>query len=419
MVVLALVTVLAVAIAMYFVANWFAQADQAGRANRWPRSPRAASTTASANSATTSSACCTPPSTTWRRRCRSARPAPARRPRRPSTRSTVTLPASRALRRRSRRRAPEARSSTAAVMPQACAWRRWWLLAACGWRRGCTAPPRRRPPQLLPERAGACAAAGPAAGDVLAAAIALWSTCRAPATRCAGSPHAFSARKTAPGRSPMPTASRGRRPASRWSCRSSRSTRSVCRPTGSRRCRSFVTTASRRGAGTPAAQPDGKMVVSAANFEAQLEWLARNDYRVLRLSHLAGFLAGKRPLPRARWSSPSTTATSRCTATPSRCSRSRLPGHAVRLHRLHRRGRRADLGAAAGARRVGPGRHPGAFQEPPQPDRASRRRARRGLPPEHRARDACCRASCSSAGWASRCVTSPIRSATPTRWCSR
>lgn len=42
----------------------------------------------------------------------------------------------------------------------------------------------------------------------------------------------------------------------------------------------------------------GKMVVSATNFAAQLDWLARNDYHVIRLSQLVAFLEGKRPLPR-------------------------------------------------------------------------------------------------------------------------
>ena len=42
----------------------------------------------------------------------------------------------------------------------------------------------------------------------------------------------------------------------------------------------------------------GKMVVSAANFAAQLDWLARNDYRVVPLKDLLGFLEGKQPLPR-------------------------------------------------------------------------------------------------------------------------
>ena len=42
----------------------------------------------------------------------------------------------------------------------------------------------------------------------------------------------------------------------------------------------------------------GKMVVSASNFAAQLDWLARNDYHVIRLSQLVAFLEGKRPLPR-------------------------------------------------------------------------------------------------------------------------
>ena len=42
----------------------------------------------------------------------------------------------------------------------------------------------------------------------------------------------------------------------------------------------------------------GKMVVSAANFAAQLDWLARNDYRVISLSQLSGFLQGRQALPK-------------------------------------------------------------------------------------------------------------------------
>lgn len=42
----------------------------------------------------------------------------------------------------------------------------------------------------------------------------------------------------------------------------------------------------------------GKMVISAANFAAQLDWLARNDYRVIRLSQLSAFLQGKQALPK-------------------------------------------------------------------------------------------------------------------------
>ena len=41
-----------------------------------------------------------------------------------------------------------------------------------------------------------------------------------------------------------------------------------------------------------------KMVVSAANFALQLEWLARNGYQVIRLSQLVAFLEGRQPLPR-------------------------------------------------------------------------------------------------------------------------
>lgn len=40
-----------------------------------------------------------------------------------------------------------------------------------------------------------------------------------------------------------------------------------------------------------------KMTVTPAQFEAQLDWLARNHYRVLRLGELIGFLAGREPLP--------------------------------------------------------------------------------------------------------------------------
>lgn len=41
-----------------------------------------------------------------------------------------------------------------------------------------------------------------------------------------------------------------------------------------------------------------KMVVSPAAFAAQLDYLDRNDYRVVRLSDLIEFLAGRRPLPK-------------------------------------------------------------------------------------------------------------------------
>lgn len=42
---------------------------------------------------------------------------------------------------------------------------------------------------------------------------------------------------------------------------------------------------------------NGKMVVSAGNFAAQLDWLARNDYRVIPLAQLTDFLQGRQPLP--------------------------------------------------------------------------------------------------------------------------
>jgi peptidoglycan/xylan/chitin deacetylase (PgdA/CDA1 family) len=48
----------------------------------------------------------------------------------------------------------------------------------------------------------------------------------------------------------------------------------------------------------PAGANGNKMVVSASNFAAQLDWLVRNDYHVLRLSQLKGFLDGKLALPK-------------------------------------------------------------------------------------------------------------------------
>ena len=41
-----------------------------------------------------------------------------------------------------------------------------------------------------------------------------------------------------------------------------------------------------------------KMSVSPAGFAAQMDWLARNDYHVIRLSQLAGFLQGREALPK-------------------------------------------------------------------------------------------------------------------------
>lgn len=41
-----------------------------------------------------------------------------------------------------------------------------------------------------------------------------------------------------------------------------------------------------------------KMIVSPSNFEAQMTWLTRNGFEVVRLDDLGAFLAGRRPLPR-------------------------------------------------------------------------------------------------------------------------
>lgn len=43
---------------------------------------------------------------------------------------------------------------------------------------------------------------------------------------------------------------------------------------------------------------NSKMVVTAGNFAAQLDWLSRNDYRVISLAQLTGFLEGHQALPK-------------------------------------------------------------------------------------------------------------------------
>ena len=54
----------------------------------------------------------------------------------------------------------------------------------------------------------------------------------------------------------------------------------------------------RLGSAPNAAGWGGKMTVSPSNFAAQLEWLARNDYHVIRLSQLQSYLDGKQALPK-------------------------------------------------------------------------------------------------------------------------
>lgn len=54
----------------------------------------------------------------------------------------------------------------------------------------------------------------------------------------------------------------------------------------------FGPTPSRASAGL------GKMTVSAANFAAQLDWLARNDFHVIRLPQLLNYLEGREALPK-------------------------------------------------------------------------------------------------------------------------
>ena len=54
----------------------------------------------------------------------------------------------------------------------------------------------------------------------------------------------------------------------------------------------------RFGGGGGNSNGSGKMTVSAANFAAQLDWLARNDYHVIGLAQLVGFLEGRQAVPK-------------------------------------------------------------------------------------------------------------------------
>ena len=54
----------------------------------------------------------------------------------------------------------------------------------------------------------------------------------------------------------------------------------------------------RFGNGNGNGNGNGKMVISTANFAAQLDWLARNDYHVIPLSQLVAFLEGRQAVPK-------------------------------------------------------------------------------------------------------------------------
>jgi peptidoglycan/xylan/chitin deacetylase (PgdA/CDA1 family) len=54
----------------------------------------------------------------------------------------------------------------------------------------------------------------------------------------------------------------------------------------------------RFGNGTSGKGASGKMTVSASDFAAQLDWLARNDFHVLHLKQLQPWLEGKQALPK-------------------------------------------------------------------------------------------------------------------------
>ena len=97
----------------------------------------------------------------------------------------------------------------------------------------------------------------------------------------------------------------------------------------------------------------GKMVISPASFAAQLDWLARNDYRVIPLSQLVGYLAGKEMLPRRAVVITIDDGYESTSAMPCRCCASTAFRPPCSCTRIRRRRRRPQLAAAGGARRLG------------------------------------------------------------------
>ena len=115
----------------------------------------------------------------------------------------------------------------------------------------------------------------------------------------------------------------------------------------------------------------GKLAVTPAAFEAQMEYLARNGYSVISLKQLARFLDGKEALP------PKSVVITiddgyRSTydiAFPDP-AQARLSRHRVPVQRLRRRLGCADVAADEGDDRVRPRRHRAAFEDALQPDAA-------------------------------------------------
>ena len=258
---------------------------------------RATSSTASPSRARTSSACCMPRSTRWRRRCRMAArvPAPCRRRRARRHRTARTAAPEPAHDGAPPRSHPTlARLALGVVVG---------LLVACG------SPPAGRAQggsalRRGPRRAPCVARSSPAATGSS-------STSPRPASRCVRSPRTSSGTRSATGRSPISTTSGGAEPGQPLVV-----PLKSLNPIGvyADEYQTVPILAYHRfGTG------GGKMVVSPSSFAAQLEWLARNDYRVIPLGQLAGYLAGRQRCPSGPWSSPSTTATNRCIATRCRC----------------------------------------------------------------------------------------------------
>ena len=142
-----------------------------------------------------------------------------------------------------------------------------------------------------------------------------------------------------------------------------------------------------------------KMIVTPDAFAAQLDYLARNGYRVVRLAQLSDFLAGKRGLPdRARGHHDRRWPRLDVRVRLSAAQEVRVSGDLLPVLGFHRLGRRAALDADQGDGRLRSDRLPGALEDPREPGGASAGRKRAAVSRAARQRDPASRKrSCSAA----------------------